>query len=452
MRVRFAPSPTGLIHVGNLRTALFNWLIALDARGDFLLRFDDTDAERSRGAFADAIANDLEWVGIRPAETFRQSERIALYEHAADSLRQAGRLYPCFETAEELERKRQRQRRRGLPPIYDREALSLSDSERESLIASGRKPHWRFLLGDADKPAERVAWEDRFRGAQEVDLATVSDPVLIREDGTFLYTLPSVVDDIDKGVTDIIRGEDHATNTAVQIALFRALGSEPPRFGHHNLLTTAEGEGLSKRTGAQSVESLREAGYEAMAVAALATLIGTSAAVEPVADMAELAGAFAAAKVSRSPARFDVAELDALNGRLLHQTPFAAVADRLEEYGVGGGEAFWLVVRANCSKLADASDWWACVAGPVATPELGAEADGVLAAAERLLPPEPWDETTFGAWSVAIKAETGQKGRALFQPLRLALTGLDHGPELAGLLPLIGRSNTLDRLAAARHR
>jgi len=450
-RLRFAPSPTGLIHVGNLRTALFNWLIAKRADGDFLLRFDDTDAERSRPTFADAIVEDLAWVGIRPDEVFRQSDRISLYKTAAGRLKGAGQLYPCFETPEELERKRQHQRRRGLPPVYDRAALDLTEADREALIASGRQPHWRFLLGDRNRPARRVEWEDMFRGRQEVDLGSVSDPVLIREDGTFLYTLPSVADDIDKAITHIVRGEDHATNTAVQIELFLALGAAPPVFGHHNLLTNAGGEGLSKRTGAQSVASLRNAGYEPMAVAALAVLTGTSAAVEPMATISDLSAAFAAAKVSRAPAQFDLAELDSLNARLLHQTPFALVADRLRDLGIAGGEDFWLAVRANCNRLADAAKWWRCVVGPVTPPEL-ADDEQLLAAAADLLPDEPWDEGTFADWTGAVRAATGVRGRALFQPLRQALTGLDHGPELAALLPLIGRTNTLDRLAAARRR
>ena len=451
-RLRFAPSPTGLIHVGNLRTALFNWLFAMRSSGDFLLRFDDTDAERSRSSYAEAIIEDLEWVGIRPQEIFRQSERIGLYEAAAEKLKATGRLYPCFETPEELERKRTRQRRRGAPPVYDRSALDLTDDERAELGASGRKPHWRFLLGDRDRPAERIEWEDIFRGRQEVDLASASDPILIREDGTFLYTLPSVVDDIDKSVSHIVRGEDHNTNTAVQIDLFDALGAALPIFGHHNLLTAPSGEGLSKRTGSQSISSLRSEGYEAMAVATLAALTGTSSPVEPTPTMDGLASSFASANVSRAPARFDVAELDSLNARLLHQTSYSDVVERLAEMGVNGGEDFWIAIRANCTRLADAVKWWRCVAGPVAAdPGLAGE-DAFLAAAAASLPNEPWDEATFGVWTDAVKEATGRRGRTLFKPLRLALTGLDHGPELALLLPLIGRSNTLDRLGASPHR
>ncbi|MHA1559714.1 MAG: glutamate--tRNA ligase [Alphaproteobacteria bacterium] len=450
-RFRFAPSPTGLIHVGNLRTALFNWLMAHREGGEFLLRFDDTDAERSRSTFADAIAEDLAWLGIHPDETFRQSSRVALYEAAAERLRLAGRLYPCFETPEELDAKRQSQRRRGKPPIYDRAALKLSESDKESLIAAGRRPHWRLLLSGSDATDSGISWDDLFRGPQAIDLQSLSDPVLIREDGLFLYTLPSVVDDVDKGITHIIRGEDHVTNTAVQIDLFHALAVEPPVFGHHNLLTAASGEGLSKRTGARSIASLREAGYEPLAVATLAALIGTSATVEPKKDIEELAAEFSPAKVSRSPARFDLAELDSLNARLLHETPFAAVSRRLTDLGVGGDEPFWLAVRGNCGRLVDALGWWRTVTEEIEPPDLGSE-KLLLDAAIALLPEGPWDEVTFGAWTKALKAETGLRGRALFMPLRLALTGFDHGPELAQLLPFIGRRDTLARLAAALRR
>lgn len=442
--LRFAPSPTGLVHVGNLRTALFNWLSAADEDSRFLLRFDDTDADRSRSTFADAILADLKWIGVEPDEVFRQSDRINLYDEAAEKLKSAGVLYPCYETADELEEKRQRQRRRGLPPVYDRAALNLTSAEKSAFEASARKPHWRFLLGSSHE----IVWADVFRGEQRIALGSLSDPVLVREDGTYLYTLPSVVDDIDKGVTRIVRGEDHVTNTAVQIELFRALASEPPEFGHHNLLTAASGEGLSKRTGARSIASLREAGYEAIAVATLATLIGTSSPVEPMADLEALAAVFSGAKVSRSPARFDLAELDSLNARLLHQTAYPDVADRLAAMEIDGGDPFWTAIRGNCTKLEDAAIWWRVVSGDIDPPDLATDADLLTVAVARL-PDEPWGETTFKLWVELIKGEIANRGRALFNPLRLALTGLDHGPELAALLPLIGRNNTRDRLAAS---
>jgi glutamyl-tRNA synthetase len=453
--VRFAPSPTGFIHVGNARTALFNWLFALRDGGRFLLRFDDTDAKRSRSDLADAIETDLAWLGIVPAATFRQSDRLALYGDAAERLKASGRLYACYETAEELEARRQSQRRRGLPPVYDRAGFRLTAARRAELEASGRRPHWRFLLGSpGDGRAQgEIAWDDLFRGPQSIDLGSLSDPVLVREDGTFPYTMPSVADDIDTGTTHVIRGEDHVTNTAVQIELFRALGATEPAFGHHNLLVNAEGEGLSKRMGSQSVAYYREAGFEPMAVASLAVLIGTSEAVEPALDLATLARRFSPSKVSRAPARFDEAELASVNARLLQLLPWASVADRLAALAVGGGEAFWNAVRKNCTRLADARTWWDVVAAPSPVAAALAPEDAAFAAAAAgLLPAEPWDGGTFGAWTAALKAATGRTGKRLFMPLRLALTGLDHGPELAALLPFIGRSNTLARLAGYRPR
>lgn len=437
--VRFAPSPTGYLHIGNARPALFNWLFARRHSGRFLLRYDDTDIVRSKAEYADAIAEDLGWLGIVPDQVIKQSERLAIYDAAADSLRGAGRLYPCYETADELDRRRKRQLARGLPPIYDRAALKLTAEQKAAFAAEGRKPHWRFLL-----ESREVAWDDLVRGASHVDCASLSDPVLVREDGSYLYTLPSVVDDIETGVTHVIRGEDHVTNTAVQAQIFAALGASLPAFGHHNLLTTASGEGLSKRLGHLSLRGLRETGVEALAVAALATLVGTSDAVRPVASLDELAGLVELAHVSRAPAKFDEHELETLSARTLHQLPLAAVADRLATLGVAADEPFWQAVRGNLAKLDEAVQWWRVVQGPVSP----AIADpGFAATAAGLLPAEPFDATTWKSWTQAVSAATGAKGKALFMPLRQALTGLDHGPELAALLPLIGRDKALKRLA-----
>lgn len=436
--VRFAPSPTGYLHIGNARPALFNWLFARRHGGRFLLRYDDTDIARSKAEFADAIAEDLAWLGIVPDETFRQSDQIAIYEDAARRLRESGRLYPCYETADELDRRRKRQLARGQPPIYDRAALKLTEAERAALEAEGRKPHWRFKLD-----ARVVTWNDLVRGEAHVDCASLSDQVLIREDGSYLYHLPSVVDDIATGITHIIRGEDHVTNTAVHIQIFEALGAPLPAFGHVNLLTTASGEGLSKRLGHLSLRGLRESGVEALAVAALAVLVGSSDAVRPVSSLDELAELIDLAHVSRAPAKFDEHELDALSARTLHQLPFEAVAQRLQALGVQGGEPFWLAVRGNLARLAEAKDWWQVVQGPLA-PVIADPAFAATAAS--LLPAEPFDATTWKSWTQAVGAATGAKGKALFMPLRQALTGLDHGPELAALLPLIGRDKALRRL------
>jgi len=450
--VRFAPSPTGHIHVGNARTALFNWFHARGHSGRFVLRFDDTDTARSREEYAAAILQDLRWLGIEPDRIERQSARIAAYDRAAERLRASGLLYPCFETADELDRIRARRRARGLPPVYDRRALKQADVERADLEAAGRKPHWRFILPNfTGDPAEMqrtdCVWEDLYRGTQSIDLASMSDPVLIREDGSYLYTLPSVVDDLDMGVSHVIRGDDHVTNTAAQIALFEALGGEPPIFGHHNLLQSESGGGLSKRSGALSVSALRDEGLEAMAVAAFATLIGTSEPIQPVSSMDDLADRFARARINKAPARFDPDELRLFNTKMLAQLPFSQVADRLAAAGVGGDEGFWLAVRENIQTVAEAAEWW-----QIATGEVDAVADAddldLLTTAAEFLPEEPWDQTTWSTWTGTLKEKTGRKGRQLFMPLRKALTGRDRGPELAALLPYLGRPNTLARLSA----
>jgi len=450
--VRFAPSPTGQIHIGNARTALFNWLFAKKAGGSFVLRFDDTDVERSRREYADQIEVDLGWLGIEPDVTVRQSDRFALYNRAVEKLKEAGRLYPCYETAEELELRRKIRLSRRLPPIYGREALRLSDQQKAAYEAEGRKPHWRFLLPNFESDPfttkrTEIHWDDIIRGSQTVDLASMSDPVLVREDGTFLYTLPSVVDDIDLGITHVIRGDDHVTNTGAQIAIFEALGAKAPGFGHHNLLTTVTGEGLSKRTGALSIASLREAGVEPMAVASLAVLIGTSEAVSAYRDMDELAAHFDPASSSKSSAKFDPAELEALSRSLIQAMPFEQVAPRLEAMGIEGplAQPFWNAVRGNIEKLQDTAGWWRIVTEGPEQAEFSDEDRMFLRDAFDLLPPEPWNHETWRIWTEKVKERTGRKGKALFKPLRQALTGRDSGPELADLLPLLGREGTLGR-------
>ncbi|WP_310620224.1 glutamate--tRNA ligase [Flexibacterium corallicola] len=449
--VRFAPSPTGQIHIGNCRPALFNWLYAKKQGGTYILRYDDTDQERSTQAFAEGIARDLEWLGIVPDRVERQSERFGLYDEAAKVLKEAGLLYACYETGEELERRRNRARALGRPPVYDRAGLKYTPEQIEKFQAEGRKPHWRFKLpnhveGDPFSfQRTEVHWDDVIRGRQTVDLASLSDPVLIRGDGTYLYTLPSIVDDADMGVTHVIRGEDHVANTGVQIAIFEALGRPVPIFGHHNLLTTASGEGLSKRTGALSIASLRDAGYEPMAVNSLAVLTGTSHAVEPASDLEALAQMVDFTGISKSAAKFDPEDVGTLTAKITHALSYDTVKDRLEALGVGGGEAFWDIIRENCSTLADAANWWKVVTGPVEA-QIEEDDQEFIAKAKELLPAEPWDETTWGVWTKAVKGETGRKGKGLFMPLRRAVTGLGHGPDLKSMLPFIGRQNTLDRL------
>jgi glutamyl-tRNA synthetase len=443
--VRFAPSPTGRIHIGNARVAVLNALYARRAGGRFILRFDDTDVARSRDDHARSIREDLDWLGLPPDLVVRQSDRTALYDAAVERLKAAGRLYPCYETEEELEFRRRRLASRHLPPVYDRAALALTAQQKADLEAQGRRPHWRFLL-----ERRTVSWDDLVRGACHVDCASLSDPVLVREDGSYLYTLPSVVDDIALDVTHVIRGEDHVTNTGVQIQIFEALGDGRPlpAFGHHNLLVTASGEGLSKRSGHLSIGALREDGLEPLAVAALAVLVGSAEAVRPVTGLGELAGLVDLARLSRAPARFDESELLHLNARTVHGLPYEAAAPRLAALGIGGGEAFWLAVRGNLVRLSDAGGWWRVVSGDIDGPAATADDAAFLVQAAALLPPEPWSTDTWGRWVEDVKQATGRKGKALFMPLRVALTGVEHGPELKALLPLIGRSRVLARLGA----
>jgi glutamyl-tRNA synthetase len=434
--VRFAPSPTGRLHVGNARGALLNWLFARKSGGTFLLRLDDTDTARSTDDFARGIEDDLRWLGLDWDRFARQSERFALYAAAADRLKASGRLYPCYETAEELELRRKIQLSQKKPPVYDRAALKLTDADRTKLESEGRRPHWRFRLEH-----RVVAWEDIIHGRVEIDMASLSDPVLVRSDGYPLYTLSSVVDDGDLGISHVIRGEDHVTNTAAQVQLFEALGYAVPTFGHFSLLLDADGGGLSKRLGSLSLADLREQGYEPMALNSLLARLGSADPVEAQGALPALVAGFDLARFGRAPARLDPHDLDLLNARLLHGMDFAAVRDRLP---AGATEAFWLAIRGNIARLSEAADWWPVVSGEIAGV---IEDPAVVNAAAETLPPEPWDAGTWKAWSQAISAKTGAKGKALFHPLRLALTGRDKGPEMAPLLPLIGRDRAARRLA-----
>lgn len=436
--VRFAPSPTGRLHLGNTRAALLNFLFARQSGGRFLLRIDDTDRERSKAEFEAGIVEDLAWLGLTHDDFARQSDRTARYDAAAETLRASGRLYPAYETPEELERRRARQRARGLPPVYDRAALKLSDEERAKLEAEGRRPHWRFRLAQAP-----VGWDDLIRGPVSIDTATVSDPVLIREDGQYLYTLPSVVDDVELGISHVIRGEDHVVNTAVQIEIIAALGGATPAFAHYPMILGRDGESLSKRLGSLSLSHLRGQGIDPMAINSLLAKIGTSDPVEARRSLDELAAEFAFARIGHAPARLDPDDLTRLTTRLLHLKPYEEVADGLAELGVGGGEPFWLAVRDNLAALGEAADWWR-----IATEKLEpviADAELTQAAAGLLPEGEPTEET-WPAWTKAVQAATGRKGKALFLPLRLALTGREHGPEMKKLLPFIGRTRALARL------
>lgn len=439
VKVRFAPSPTGYLHAGNLRVALINWLYAHQQGGEFILRLDDTDEERSTEEFAAAIQEDLTWCGLKWDAFYRQRDRYDRYAEAVAQLKASGRLYACYETADELERKRRMQLARRKPPVYDREGLRLTDADRQKLEAEGRRPHWRFKLTEN----ERIVWNDLVRGEVSVDMSSVSDPVLVRADGTYLYTLPSVVDDVDMAISHVLRGEDHVTNTAVQIQIYRALGDHVPAFGHFALLIGAHGEAMSKRTGTLSLRSLRDDGIEPMALLSLLARLGTSDPVEPRLMLTELTAGFDITHFGRATAKFDVDELRNLNAKVLHAMPYAMVKDRLADLGLNVDEAFWQAVRPNLAKLTDVKEWGQVVQGPM---QGVIDNPDFISAAATLLPAEPWNGDTWKTWTAAVKDKTGVKGKELFLPLRKALTGHEHGPELAALLPLIGRDRAAKRL------
>ena len=441
---RFAPSPTGRLHVGNIRTALHNWLLARKAGGRFMLRIDDTDAARSREEYVDAIRADLGWLGLEPDGEERQSERLEKYEAAFEALKAAGRVYPAYETAQELELKRKIQLGRGLPPIYDRGSLSLTEDERAAKEAEGIAPHWRFKL-DHEEP---IRWDDGVRGAQKFDPAQLSDPVIRRADGSWLYMLPSAVDDLDMGVTDVLRGEDHVSNTAVQIQMFTALietqyaEARMPRFAHEALLVGKEGK-LSKRLGSLGCDAFRERDIEPEALVAMLARLGTSQPVEPIAERARLIEAFDLSTFGRAPAKFDDTELDRLNAAIVHQMPFAEVEDRLPD---GMDEAGWHAVRPNLTHIGEAGDWWRLVTGPIEACEFSDDDRQFLSAATEAL---TWSETPWQDLTGTLKGSTGRKGKELFLPLRRALTGMDHGPDMKELLPLIGEAEARTRLERA---
>ncbi len=437
VKVRFAPSPTGKLHIGNIRAALVNWLFAKQQNGTFVLRIDDTDVQRSTQENEDAIKADLTWLGLEWDETFKQSDRFERYNEVVVALKEAGRLYPCYETAEELDVKRKIQMGRGMPPVYDRSALTLSAEEIAAFEADKRKPHWRFKL---DVPA-RVEWDDLIRGQVSIDMASVSDPILIREDGSFLYTLPSVVDDSDYGITHIVRGEDHVTNSAVQVQLFDAVGGNVPQMAHFALMTGKGGEGLSKRHGAMSIGEYRdEAGLEPMSIVSLMARVGTSEPIEAFTAPDSLVDGFDFGKFSRSTAKLDPADLEMLNAKILHTLPYAAVQSKLSNVN----EEMWAAIQPNLNKLSDVADLLKIINGPV-TPII--EDTDHIAKVRELLPVGTVTPETWAIWTSVIKEELGVKGKALFKPLRQALTGQEHGPEMAVLLPLIGRDRILDRLA-----
>ena len=434
---RFAPSPTGRLHVGNIRTALHNYLFARKNGGTFILRIDDTDRHRSTDEFDLAIRDDLDWLGLTPDKVVRQSARFDLYGREFDKLKAAGRVYACYETPEELELRRKVLLGRGLPPVYERRPA-------EAPVPEGRAPHWRFRL-DHDLP---IAWNDLIRGEQKFDPKLLSDPVVRREDGSWLYLLPSVIDDVDLGITHVVRGEDHVSNSAVQIQMFQALKAAPPQFAHEALLVAAEGK-LSKRLGSYGAEHLRDEGVEPMALLDVLARIGTSQPIEPIGSLDELAATFDFATFGRAPAHFDPHEVELINARLLHHLDFAAVTDRLP---ASASEQDWLALRGNLERLSDFDDWLAVLHGEVDPPELGHDERLVIKEAAAIAPRLDWAAEPWRALTEELKRATGRKGRELFHPLRVALTGRDSGPEMAPLVQQIGKERTVRRLEAAAKR
>jgi glutamyl-tRNA synthetase len=435
---RFAPSPTGRLHVGNIRTALHNWMLAKISGGEFILRIDDTDAERSKEEYVEAIRADLTWLGLEWSREERQSTRLDAYEAAFEQLREAGRIYPAYETQQELELKRKVLLGRGLPPIYDRGALELTEDERAAKEAEGIQPHWRFKL-DHD---EALEWVDGVRGKTKFDAKLLSDPVIRRADGSWLYMLPSTVDDVDMGVTQVLRGEDHVSNTAVQIQMFTAMGATPPAFAHEALLVGKEGK-LSKRLGSLGCDAFRENGIEPEAIIALLSRLGTSLPVEPIAELGILLETFDLGTFGRAPAKFDDAELERVNTAIVHAMPFEAVKDRLP---AGMDEAGWHAVQPNVSTVGEVAEWWRLVTGPIERPQFSDEDKAYLVQAAETL---TWSDDPWGALTGALKEATGRKGKQLFLPLRQALTGMNHGPDMGELLPLIGEEEAKARLASA---
>ncbi|MBS8229054.1 glutamate--tRNA ligase [Vannielia litorea] len=430
---RFAPSPTGYLHVGNLRTALFNWLIARKAGGQFILRLDDTDPERSKQEYADAIKEDLTWLGLEWDRVETQSSRLDRYAEAADKLREIGRFYECFETPTELDLKRKKQLNMGKPPVYDRAALELTEAQKQAYREEGRTGHWRFKLDHA-----RIEWNDGILGDISIDAASVSDPVLIRGDGQVLYTIASVVDDTEMGITNVVRGSDHVTNTATQIQIIEALGGTVPSFAHHSLLTGPQGEALSKRLGTLALRDLRDRGVEPMALLSLMARLGSADPVELRASHDELIEGFDLTKFGSAPTKFDVEDLFPLTHRHLAAQPLSAVASEIEALGVPADQAerFWGVARENITVLADLQDWWKLFTEGAA-PLVAEEDKAFVTEALGMLGEPPYTEATWGEWTSAVKEATGRKGKGLFMPLRKAVTGRERGPEMADVMALM---------------
>ena len=446
VKVRFAPSPTGKLHLGNIRAALVTWLFARKNKGHFFLRIDDTDHERSKEEYVTSIKADLTWLGLNWDSTARQSERTDRYDELIQKLKDDGRLYPCYETEDELGLKRKSLMSQGKPPLYDRGSLDLSDEQKAQYEAEGRTPHWRFKLNHTP-----IEWHDHIRGPVAFHGGDLSDPVLIRENGTPLYHLCSVIDDIDFGITHVIRGEDHVANTATHVQMFEALGAQVPEFAHYALLAGKDGGKLSKRLGALSIENMRDdLGLEAMAINSVIAKVGTSDNIDAYSDLNALVQEFDFSKFARSIAKLDDEEVGRINTKLIHDMSYETAKPKLEALGLSGiDEDFWNGVRPNITRLIDVKEWWDIARGEIAPAIEGDDVDYTSQAAEQL-PSSTWDETTWDAWIADVKQSTGRKGKLLFMPLRKALTGMEHGPELRVILPLIGPEKATKRLKGTK--
>ena len=435
---RFAPSPTGLLHLGNIRTALINWLYARTNNGKFILRIDDTDLERSKDEYISQIKYDLDWLGIDFDETFNQSSRFDRYREQFEKLKADGRIYPCYETPEELERKRKLLIAAGGKQVYDRSAMELTDQQKKDYEAEGRKPHWRFLL-----KTERMKWDDLLKGEIDIDLTSLSDPVLFREDGVPLYTFSSAVDDIDYGITNVIRGDDHTSNTAVQVEIINALDQNKITFAHHALLKASSGDKLSKRDNVISISSFREANMEPISILSLLATIGTSNSIELKDNIDQIKSEFKLSTISTSPGRIEIDVLNALNKKQVQKYNFSEIEERLKKIDEKIDQKFWETIRGNLNVVEDIKQWTDIVFNSETIKP--SDKDYIKIAME-LIPDDPWNDETWGLWTSAIKEKTGRKGKDLFLPLREAFTGLNHGPEMKLLIQLLGREKIIERV------
>ena len=436
---RFAPSPTGLLHIGNARSAVINWAHIKNKGGEFILRIDDTDTERSKKEYENKIKKDLLWLGLSWSKTFNQSQRKEIYDKKILFLKESNKIYPCFESLEELSLKRKTLLSSGKPPIYDRSALKLTTDQIEDLITKGQAPHWRFKLED-----EIIEWQDLIKGKISFDTKNLSDPVLIREDGSLLYHLHSVVDDIEENITDIIRGEDHITNTAFHIQLFKSLNAHVPRFGHHPFLTDEEGKSFGKRLGSLSIQKMYEDGFESLTLLNYLLSIGTSKNLSKEKNIDLLVNNFNINSLASSSPKFSINVLKLLNKDMLQSYDFSDVKQKFIDLKIkDASEDFWIFIKNNINYFSESLDWISVINSNETYID---NSNDYLNIAAELLPEDPYDETTWDVWTDLIKNQTGKKGKELFMPIRFALTGRNKGPELKYLLPLLTKKHILKKL------